>query len=43
MTEAAFQAVNARDFTPFEQISTDDVAFDFPGVGRKPARERFYS
>ena len=29
-----FKAMNARDFELFDRVITDDVAFDFPGVGK---------
>ena len=40
MTEAVFQAMNSRDFAGLEQIITDDVAFDFPGVGKVEGSRR---
>jgi len=40
MTEAVFKAMNSRDFTGLEQIITDDVAFDFPGVGKVEGSRR---
>ncbi|KPL14822.1 MAG: hypothetical protein AMS26_09390 [Bacteroides sp. SM23_62] len=38
MAEGVFQAMNSRDFTTFEQIITDEIAFDFPGAGRAEGR-----
>lgn len=35
-----FTAMNTRDFDLFEKITTDDVEFDFPGVGRVEGRRR---
>jgi ketosteroid isomerase-like protein len=35
-----FQAMNQRDFDAFEQLITEDVAFDFPGAGRVEGKRR---
>ena len=40
MAEEVFQAMNTRDFTAFEQVITDEVAFDFPGAGRVEGSRR---
>ncbi len=40
MAEAVFQSMNTRDFTAFEQMVTDEVAFDFPGAGRAEGSRR---
>lgn len=37
---AVFNSMNSRDFDLFEKTITDDVAFDFPGVGRVEGRRR---
>jgi len=40
MAEAVFHAMNTRDFSGLEQFITEDVAFDFPGVGRTEGSRR---
>jgi ketosteroid isomerase-like protein len=40
MTTAVFLAMNSRDFTNLEQCIKDEVAFDFPGVGRTEGSRR---
>ena len=40
MAEAVFHAMNTRDFSVFEQFITDDVVFDFPGVGKAEGSRR---
>jgi ketosteroid isomerase-like protein len=40
MAGKIFQAMNTRDFSDFEKIITDDVAFDFPGAGRVEGSRR---
>jgi ketosteroid isomerase-like protein len=38
--KGVFQAMNTRNFDEFEKIITDDVAFDFPGIGRTEGSRR---
>jgi ketosteroid isomerase-like protein len=40
LAESVFHAMNARDFTDYESMITDDVAFDFPGAGRAQGSRR---
>jgi ketosteroid isomerase-like protein len=40
LTEQVFEAMNTRDFELFDSLIADDVAFDFPGVGRVKGRRR---
>ncbi len=35
-----FEAMNSREFEAFEEVITDTVAFDFPGVGRTEGARR---
>jgi ketosteroid isomerase-like protein len=35
-----FDAMNSREFSSFEKVITDDVAFDFPGVGKTEGARR---
>lgn len=37
---SVFEAMNSREFGPFENIITEDVSFDFPGVGRTEGSRR---
>lgn len=43
LTEIIFRAMNTRDFDLFERHIADEVAFDFPGVGRVEGRRRTIS
>ena len=40
LTRTLFHAMNIRDFDLFDQIITDEIAFDFPGAGRIEGRRR---
>jgi ketosteroid isomerase-like protein len=40
LTLSVFNAMNTRDFSELEKNITDDVAFDFPGVGRVEGSKR---
>ena len=40
LTGTLFHAMNSRDFELFEQIITDEVVFDFPGIGRVEGRRK---
>ena len=40
MAETVFTAMNTRDFSDFEHLITEDVAFDFPGAGRAEGNRR---
>ena len=40
LAEEVFRAMNTRDFSTFEQVITEDVAFDFPGAGRAEGSRR---
>jgi ketosteroid isomerase-like protein len=40
LTRTLFHAMNTRDYDLFEQITAEEVAFDFPGVGRVEGRRR---
>jgi ketosteroid isomerase-like protein len=40
LAEDVFKAMNQRDFNAFEQLITEDVAFDFPGAGRVEGKRR---
>jgi ketosteroid isomerase-like protein len=35
-----FKAMNERDFGLFDQLISDEVAFDFPGVGKVEGRRK---
>ena len=40
MAQEIFQAMNTRDFTVFEKVIADEVAFDFPGAGNVEGNRR---
>ncbi len=40
LAETVFKAMNTRDFSTFETVITNDVAFDFPGIGRTEGSRR---
>jgi ketosteroid isomerase-like protein len=40
MAQEIFHAMNTRDFTAFEQVIAEDVAFDFPGAGKVEGSRR---
>ncbi len=40
MAEGVFTAMNARDFSDFEQMITEDIIFDFPGAERAEGSRR---
>lgn len=35
-----FEAMNSREFSAFEKVISEDVAFDFPGAGRAEGGRR---
>jgi ketosteroid isomerase-like protein len=40
LSRELFRAMNSREFSAFENVITENVAFDFPGVGRTEGRRR---
>ena len=40
LTQKVFIAMNTRDFLDFEQILTDEAAFDFPGTKKAEGKRR---
>jgi len=40
LAKGVFHAMNTRDFDPFEHTITDDLALDFPGVGKTKGRRK---
>ena len=40
MIRLFFEGMNYREFGAFEKLITDNVAFDFPGVGRTEGARR---
>ena len=40
LVSSLFGAMNSGDFSGFEAVITDDIAFDFPGTGRAEGARR---